>query len=224
MLRKLSSFLRYLQVEGDTIFYRLVRALPTLPAFTLSAPTLNFNFGNSTTSGSATTAPAASSAPATVAAPFSFSFAPSPAPGGLSLASTSTDTAPVQPAAVSTQSLQASSEPPSQSETPEDKRPEAKPEKPLPWGYRFHVVPIFERDNAVRKQKLQSPQGSSHYARLRRELQGGAKGYAIDAEIVEYMNRLRSERSYSCVGIDIFRLQLSVRLHFINDSRAAQFT
>jgi hypothetical protein len=71
------------------------------------------------------------------------------------------------------------------------------------------VVPAFNEDE--QKQKLASPEARAEVERLRATLVGGAKGLAIDAELVEYVNRLRSECRVPYHALEPFRLRLTVR-------------
>jgi hypothetical protein len=155
-----------------------------------------------------------------------FSFAPprfgaSSSTSGFSFGSSSGPAAPAtaSPAAAADQPTSAA-EPSSDSagteaasaEPPKSEQEQQTPKESLPepvWGFAFHVVPAFNDDE--QKQKLASPEARAEVERLRATLVGGAKGLAIDAELVEYVNRLRSECRVPYHALEPFRLRLTVR-------------
>jgi hypothetical protein len=208
---------RFFEVDGDTVFYRYTRPVPSSAAEPTPAQAQQ----------SETPLSAFSFAPPTFGSPVSggaFSFSLATPTATATAASSSTD----QPA-LAQQSQEAAGQPPSgffnttvdtgevnsaplvQADTAAADE-QQKPKESLPpavWGYAFHVVPTFSDDE--RKQKLTSPEAKAEVDRLHKTLVGGAEGLAIDAELVEYINRLHSECGISYKSMQPFRLRLTVR-------------
>lgn len=187
-------------IDGDTVFYRYKRSVPSAneptPASAQPAAQSTVGFGGFSF------APPPFGASASTSG---FSFGSSSGPAAPATASPAADqpTSTAEPSSVSASTEAASAEPPKSEAEQEPK--ESLPEQV--WGFAFHVVPAFNEDE--QKQKLASPEARAEVERLRATLVGGVKGLAIDAELVEYVNRLRSECRIPYHALEPFRLRLT---------------